>query len=454
MSFLDEDYLLETEKAKKIFSSIEDLPIVDAHSHVNPQRVVKNEGWSDIWEVEGETDHYVWSLMRRRDVSEEKITGKASNKEKWEKLAQIFPMLAGNPTYEWVHLDLKRRFGIDKPISEDTGEEIWRKTSEELEKNKLRPKELLNEMNVEVLCTTDNPISELEFHKVAKKKVTGTKLLPTWRPDKGMNIGSDSWSEFVQELEERTNIETSNLNGFIDALWRTHDYFNKNGCVASDHGLEKINTKPVEKSRARKIYKRAKSGKNIDESEKRDFKAFMLKKFGEMNEESDWVTQLHIGAVRDYRKRLFEKMGSDSGGDISTQSVSYAEGLRYFLNRFDSRVDTVIYCLDPTHLPTLATICRAFPNVNLGAPWWFNDSPYGMEKYLEYIGSVDLLSNLAGMVSDSRKLVSLGSRFEMFRRCLSNIIGELVSRGQIPEKAGIDLAKYLSFERPKELFGF
>lgn len=454
MAFLDEQYLLESETAKRIYDQIKDLPIFDVHSHVSPKRIAENEGWNDIWEVEGETDHYVWSLMRKRGVPEEKITGDASNREKWRALAEIFPRLAGNPTYEWIHLDLKRRFGIDEPISGDTCEEIWEETSEKLEEDEMRPQELLDEMGVEVLCSTDDPTSELRYHQRAEEELKKTDLLSTWRPDRAMKIGKDSWEEFRRELEQRTDISTSDFDGFLEALWKTHDYFDKRGCAASDLAMRKPISKSVEKNEASRIYEEAVSGSSPSDQEKLKFKAFLLEKFGEMNEETGWVTQLHVGAVRDYRRKLFEEIGPDSGGDISTQNVDFAEGLKFFLNRFDNQLEVVLYCLDSTHLPTVATISRAFPNLSLGAPWWFNDSPYGIKRQLKYGGTVGLLSNFAGMVSDSRKLISFGSRFEVFRRVLADVIGELVEKGQIPEDVGVELAGLVSWRRPKKLFGF
>lgn len=454
MSFLDENYLLETSAAKVIYDQIEDLPILDAHSHVSPKRIVENEGWSDIWAVEGETDHYVWSLMRKRGIPEEKITGEASNREKWRALAKIFPKFAGNPTYEWIHLDLKRRFGIETPISEETEKEIWEKTSKKLDSEDMRPQKLLGEMNVEVLCSTDDPTSKLKYHESAEEELKNIDLLPTWRPDRAMDIGNESWKEFIGQLETRTGISTSDLDGFLDALWRTHDYFDERGCVASDHGLRRLISKEVKEREAERIYEKAYSGRHIKDEEKAKFQAFLIEKFGEMNEKSRWVTQLHIGAVRNYRRKLFQTIGPDSGGDVSTQNIDFTENLKYFLNTFDKRLKVVIYCLDPTHLPTLATLSRAFPNLSLGPPWWFNDSPFGMEKQLKYTGTVDLLSNFAGMVSDSRKLLSFGSRFEMFRRSLANVIGDLVEAGRVLEEVGTDLARYISWDRPKELFEF
>jgi len=454
MAFIDDEYLLETETAVDLYDAIADAPILDPHSHVDLQEVVENDGWSDIWEVQGATDHYVWELMRKRGVPEEKITGDASNKEKWLALAEVFPELIGNPTYEWVHLDLKRRFGIEKRIAPDTAEEIWDETKDLLDQPEYRPQALLEDMNVEVMCSTDDPTDDLADHERAAEELDGIDVKPTWRPDRAIKIAADGWREFVEELEDARGIETADLDGFLAAMKDSHDYFENHGCVASDLGIEQPVSKPVSEDRAARIYDRAVDGSNLDPDEVRDFEAFMLEKIGEWNRETDWVTQIHIGAVRDYRWDLYDELGPDTGGDISTQDVELVDALEYFLNTFDGELDVVLYTVDPTHYPTAATIARAFPNVSLGAAWWFNDSPFGMEQQLKYVGTVDLLSNYAGMVSDSRKLVSYGSRFEMFRRSLANAVGDMVERGQVPKPEAHDLVERMAYDRPKELFGF
>src|SRR5690554_6189847 len=193
MSFLDENYLMKNETAKKIYFHVKDLPIVDVHNHSDIVEIIEDKGWEDIWQVEAETDHYVWELMRRKGVPEEKITGKASNKEKWFALAEVFPDFSGNPSYEWIHLDLKRRFGIEKLISGNTAEYIWRKTKLQLQEDKMKPRRLLKDMNVEIMCTTNNPDEDLKYHKLARKEVKGISIRPTWRPDKALNIEKDTW---------------------------------------------------------------------------------------------------------------------------------------------------------------------------------------------------------------------------------------------------------------------
>ncbi|WP_136687390.1 glucuronate isomerase [Halorhabdus amylolytica] len=454
MGFIDDTYLLETDTALDLYDAIADEPILDPHSHVDLEEVVENDGWSDIWEVQGATDHYVWELMRKRGVDEEKITGDASNKEKWLALAEVFPEFVGNPTYEWVHLDLKRRFDIEKRIGPETAEEIWTETKELLDGPEYTPQALLKEMNVEVMCSTDDPTDDLADHERAAEELDGIDVKPTWRPDRALKVDADGWLDFVVELQEARGIDTSDLEGFLAAMADSHDYFEDHGCVASDLGIEQPISNPVSEDRAALIYERAYSGATLDPEEVRDFEAFVLEKIGEWNRETDWVTQLHIGAVRDYRWSLYDELGPDTGGDISTQDIELVDSLEYFFNTFDEELEIVLYTVDPTHYPTTASIARAFPNVSLGAAWWFNDSPFGMEQQLNYVGTVDLLSNYAGMVSDSRKLVSYGSRFEMFRRSLANAVGDMVERGQIPEPEAHDLVEHMAYDRPKELFGF
>ncbi len=448
--FLGKDYLLTNKTAVFLFERVKDLPIVDPHNHLEAKDIVENRGWNDIWEVEAATDHYVWELMRRCGVPEEYITGSRSNEEKWMMLAKVFPRFVGNPTYEWIHLDLRRRFGIEKVISEETAKEIWEETKEKL--SRMRPQQLLREMKVEILCTTDDPISSLEYHRKAKEVVPDVKILPTWRPDRAMNVEKEGWKSYVERLGEIYNEDTSTLEGFLGALWKSHEHFKKHGCVASDHALLQPDTYHVDGKRASEIHDKAFSGEKLSDEEVRDYKAFMMVQFGRMNQETGWVTQLHIGALRDYRDVLLRTLGPDSGGDISTNFLRIAEGLRYFLNEFDGKLKVVLYVLDPTHLPTVVTIARAFPNVYVGAPWWFNDSPYGMETHLKYMATVDLLHNLAGMVTDSRKLLSFGSRTEMFRRVLCSVVGEMVEKGQIPLREAERLVEHVSYYGPKELF--
>ena len=452
IEFLGDSYLLSSDSARSLYERVRDLPIVDAHNHADIVEIVENQPWSDIWEVEGATDHYVWEMMRKRCVDEELITGGGDNHHKWLALAEIFPQLAGNPTYEWIHLDLKRRFGIDEVISSDTAESIWEKTKTSLAQPTMRPQALLEAMKVEVMCTTDDPTISLPHHKRARQEIEGTRILPTWRPDKAMKIQWEGWLDWVSALGEETGEDVASLDGFLAALRATHDAFADMGCVASDHGVTVPWSHDADPVRPSRIHEQAMNGRRITNDQIADYHAFLLREFARMNAATDWVMQIHTGAVRDYRDRLLRTLGPDTGGDISDHSIEIVENLRPLLNEMDGRLKIVLYCIDPGHTASLATIARAFPNVSLGAPWWFNDSSYGMETSLRYVATVDLLANHAGMVTDSRKLMSFGSRTEMWRRAMCNVVGDMVERGQMPGEAAEELVIGLAYEQPKSLF--
>lgn len=451
MAFLNFNYLLSTESSVKIFETIEHLPIVDLHGHIEAQQIAEDKGWEDIWELECATDHYVWELMRRCGVPEEKITGDAPNEEKWRALAEVFPRFAGNPVYEWIHLDLRRRFGIQELLGPETGEKIWHEAKARLANDWFKPRQLLRKMNVEVLCTTDSPLSDLKWHRELQKCFPEVSILPTWRPDEVMRIGSRGWREFVVALGERADVDVSQLAGLIEALTWTHHFFANHGCLASDHGIEEPFAHFVPEKAAARIYEKAYHGKKISDTECRNFQAFMFYLFGELNSEVGWTMQLHIGAIRDYRQLLLQRIGPDSGGDVASHSIEIVKSLRDFMNAFDGRLKIVLYGLHPAHLYTFATLARAFPNVFLGAPWWFLDNPYHAANYLREVAAVDLLWRHAGMATDSRKLISIGSRTEMFRRVLANVLGEMVDQGRIPLETACDIAKQVAYYNPKSL---
>jgi len=450
--FLGENYLLRSVEAQEVFARVEGLPIVDAHNHVEAEQIATDRGWSDIWEVEGETDHYVWELMRRCEVPEELITGTASNREKWLAFAKIVPLLAGNPVYEWLHLDLRRRFGITDLIGPSTVDLIWQRTKEALTSPNMRPRSLLRDMGVDILCTTDSPLSNLDWHEKLEGELVTPKVLPTWRPDPLLQVGTPDWMKFVTELGDKTEEDTETLAGLLAAMEKTHQHFRSHGGVASDHGIDSPYGKPASRGEAERTYYKAISKKELTIEEQRALRSFFLHYFAELDAEAGWVMQLHIGAVRDYRDHLFESFGKDSGGDVANHMVEITYGLRHLLNGFDSRLKIVLYAMHPSHIYTLATLARAFPNVSVGSPWWFMDNPFHMRDQLLQVASVDVLSNYAGMVTDSRKLFSFQSRTEVFRRVLSDVLGEMVAAGRVPFEVATETAKRVAYLRPKELF--
>ena len=456
MGFLDNHYLLGGASSEAIYNEIKDLPIIDAHNHCDVKALAEDRKFTDIWDAEGSTDHYVWECFRKAGVPEEYLTGKkTSNFEKWMAVAAVFDKIAGNPTYEWIHLDLKRRLGINEVISKKNAKDIWEKSKKMLSQKKYSPQSMILSMNVEAMCSTDDPLDTLEYHKkLAKSRLAG-RVRPTFRPDKAMNIAKAGWVDYMAALEKRWNTKFNSIDDLMAALKAAHDFFAENGCRASDHGVNVPWSYQYTQKQANAVFKKAKAGKPLTEAEVICYMSYFLNEVAEMDAEKDWVFQIHIGAVRDVRDSLFKNIGPDAGGDMGDHMTDYLTPLLPLLNRFDNRLKTVLYNMHPAHNATLAQLTRVFgEKVCLGLAWWLNDSYIGMRRQLEYVGSVDVLSNMSGMVSDSRKIMSYGSRHEMFRRSLSFVLGEMVDRGQMPKAVAIKLASDLAYSRPKSFFGF
>lgn len=455
MAFHDDKYLLRGSVAVQLYSSVKNLPIIDAHNHADVKRIADDTLFSDPWELFAATDHYVWEVMRKRGVSEEYITGTASNRDKFLALGKIFPELAGNPIYDWIHLDLAF-LGFEGVIFDEfSSEMLWDALCKTLSEESSRPRALIKEMNIETMCSTDDPADDLADHVRANAAFDRMLIRPTWRPDKYMFIDKASFRPSCERLGKRYGIEINSLENLLCALRLSHDFFAANGCTASDHGLEKPfeGSNDIEKASA--IFDKVIKGESVTSSEADDFASFMLFKFAELDSEKDFVFQLHIGAVRDVRASLYNTLGPDSGGDLADHSIDIVKPLCRFLNHFDNSLKTVLYCLEPSHQSDLAGVSRAFGSkVNLGSAWWLNDTPIGMKRQLEYISSIDLFYNFAGMVSDSRKLLSYGSRFSMFRRILCSVIGEMVEDDRMPYSVAEKMLAHMCYAGPKILFNF
>lgn len=452
MAFMDANYLMKSAAGPALFTQIQKLPVVDPHNHANVKEIADNGNYADAWQLFAATDHYVWEMLRKRGVSEDLITGTASPKDKFLSMAKIFPEIAGNPVYEWIHLDLKRYFGINDLLSEATGEAIYNEVTAKLQTPAYRPQQLLTGvLNVEVMCSTDDLIDTLEDHKRVNESVGRTLIRPTWRPDKAMKITNPGWRAYMNQVEARFGHKLNSITDLIDAFKASHDFFAENGCRASDHGIEIPLRADYDMAEADRVFRKAMNEETLTIAERDCFMGTILAEASELNSQTDWVTQLHLGAVRDVRSKLYDALGPDVGGDVSNHYLDYLPALVSYLNRFDDRLKVVLYCLDQGHQATLATISRAFgEKVSLGSAWWLVDTPIGMRRQLEYIGSVDVFRNFAGMVSDSRKLLSYGSRFEMFRRVLADVLGDLVDRGQIPVNIAYDLAREMAYYGPKK----
>lgn len=452
MAFLDENYLLGNETAKALYAEVAHLPVVDPHNHADVRRIADNTPFCNPWELFAATDHYVWEILRKRGVPERLITGDAPDHDKWTAMAKVFPECIGNPVYEWVHLDL-RFLGFDELLCEETAEPLWNGVSAALAQEENLPQNLIRRMNIDTMCSTDDPADTLEFHAKANAAFGRTLIRPTWRPDRVTKIRKPDFAAYLRTLGARWGTGIRSTGDLLEVLKRSHDFFAAAGAIASDHGIRRPCPETADRSEAEAILKKALEGKEITAEEENRWTSFMMRSFGELDAEKGWVFQVHIGPVRDVRDFLFSTIGPDSGGDISDHFLDIVPGLCAFLNQFDGRLKTVLYCLEPGHQASLAAISRAFgENVRLGSAWWLNDTPVGMKRQLEYISSVDLFYNFAGMVSDSRKILSYSSRFEMFRRTFCDVVGDMVERGRIPAELAPKLARTVCFDGPKQFF--
>ena len=453
MAFMQENYLLESESALSIYNAVKDLPIIDPHNHADVAEIARNANYENMWQVFAATDHYVWEVMRKRGVEERLITGDASPKEKWMELARVMPEVAGNPVFEWIHLDLRRRFGITDILSAETGEKIWNEGNAKLALPEYTPLELLKKMNVEVMCSTDDPVDTLEYHKIVNQKAGRTLVRPTWRPDKAMRIHYPGFKDYIAKLGARFGTEIDSVKKLVDVLQKSHDFFAEQGCRASDHDTPHPLPGKATLEDAEAIFRKVMNGAKPDQHDIDTYQDYLTLQVARMDMEAGWVYQLHMGVVRDVRDTLFRALGMDVGGDVSEFSIDIVKPLCSFLNHFDDKLKIVLYCLEPCHQASLAVIARAFgKNVRLGSAWWLNDTPYGMETQLDYIGNVDVYANFGGMVSDSRKILSYASRFEMFRRVLSNVLANKVLRGRMPQEIAEKLAVMMSYTEPKKFF--
>ncbi len=449
MAFLDNRYLITNATGLELFAAIRNLPVIDPHNHADLREIARNECYRDAWQLFAATDHYVWEMLRKCGVPEDLITGSASPRDKFLAMGKVFPLIAGNPVYEWIHLDLKRYFGIDELLCESSAERIYDAVNAKLATDAYRPQALLTGvLNVEAMSSTDDLIDTLEYHEQANAAIGRQLIRPTWRPDKAMKIFAPGWREYIAKVEERFDMKIRRYSDLLEAMRRSHDYFAERGCRASDHGVDAMPV--IDYDDASHVFRKAIHGKSLDEAEIMGFMGAFLGEAAKLDAEKGWVMQLHMGAVRDVRKTLFSSLGPDVGGDVCNVHRDFLPGMVSLLNRFDNKLKAVFYCLDPDAQATLASITRAFgDHAALGSAWWLNDTPVGMKRQLELIGSIDLFSNFAGMVSDSRKLLSYGSRFEMFRRVLADVLGAMVERGQIPLSVAEMLAERMAYSGPK-----
>lgn len=462
--FLDKDFLLETETAKRLFHEYaENMPIIDYHCHLNPKEIYEDIKYNNITEVWLGGDHYKWRQMRSNGVEEKYITGDASDKDKFIKWAETLEMAIGNPLYHWSHLELKKYFGYEGYLSSETAEEVWELCNDKLKNGDLSARKLIEVSNVDVICTTDDPVDSLEWHKKIKEDNFSVRVLPTWRPDKALHIEKDSFSDYLHTLSAVSGVEIKDFDSLIEALKIRMDFFVENGCKVSDHGLEYIMYENYTDNEVNEILKKKLNGNQLSETEQRKYKTAFMVAMGKEYAKKNLVMQLHYGVIRDLNKRIFNTLGADAGIDAVNNYSSSVETGRYLNALAEENLlpKTIIYPLNSSDFDAIGTIIGCFQDsdtigkVQHGSGWWFNDNKTGMISQMTSLANLGLLGNFIGMLTDSRSFLSY-TRHEYFRRIMCNLIGNLVENGEYPEdeKSLKKIVEGISYKNAKRYFGF
>ncbi len=440
--FMDENFLLNTPTAQKLYHEYaQQMPVVDYHCHINPQEIAQDRHFDNITQVWLGGDHYKWRLMRSCGVDEYYITGGAPDKEKFLKWAEVLGKAVGNPLYHWSHLELRRYFGYQGILNKHTAEQVWDLCNQKLNEPGMGVRALIKRSNVKLICTTDDPVDSLEWHKMlAQDDTFDVKVMPAWRPDKAMNIEKPTYRDYLKQLSEVSGVDIYSFATLKEALIQRMDFFASMGCTVSDHALEYVMYDPATEDEIEDIFTKRFSVKPLTASDISKFKtAFMLFVAGEYAKRN-WVMQLHYGTKRDNNSAMFEKLGPDTGYDcINNHAPSYQ--MADFLDALDAKKalpKTIIYSLNPNDNAAICSILGCFQDstavakIQQGSAWWFNDHKQGMLEQLTCLANLGNLSGFVGMLTDSRSFLSY-TRHEYFRRILCGFIGDLVENGEFPD---------------------
>ncbi len=464
-AFLNEDFLLQTPTAQTLYHDFAaNMPIIDYHNHLVPQQIAEDKQFENITQIWLYGDHYKWRAMRAHGVDEKYITGNASDEEKFMKWAETVPYTMRNPLYHWTHLELQRYFGVTEVLNQDSAKRIYDHCSALLQTKEYSVRNLLRKMNVKALCTTDDPIDNLSDHKQIAASGFEIKVLPTFRPDKAMAVDDEIiFVEYVNALAEASGQTIRSLADYKAAIKSRHDFFHAVGCRLSDHGLEHIYAEEFTNEEIELIFDRLITGKLISKKEKWQFKSAMLVYFAHLDHARGWTQQFHLGALRNNNARLLGALGPDTGFD-SIGDFEQARPLSAFLNHLDSTnqlAKTILYNLNPRDNELLATMTGNFQDgtivgkMQFGSGWWFLDQKDGMEKQINALSNMGMLSHFVGMLTDSRSFLSF-PRHEYFRRILCNLLGQDVENGELPADIAWlgKLVEDISYKNAAAFFNF
>lgn len=459
---MDDDFLLATETARHLYHEYaEKLPIIDYHCHLSPREIYEDVHFDNITRVWLGADHYKWRQMRSNGVEEKYITGDASDREKFQKWAETLEVAIGNPLYHWSHLELKKYFGYEGHLCADTAEEVWNLCNEKLAQPDMSARNLILKSNVTMLCTTDDPVDSLEWHQKLREDDFRVKVLPAFRPDKAMAIEKESFLFYLEQLSSVSGVKITSFATLIEALTKRMDFFEANGCVVSDHGLEYIMYEPYTTEEVEQIMAQRLAGDTLTSEQMRKYKTAFMVAVGKEYAKHSWVMQLHYGVQRDLNKKIFKALGPDAGIDaINTYGSSIEMG--QYLNALaetDELPKTIIYSLNPADDAAIGTVIGCFQDssavgkIQHGSAWWFNDNKTGMTAQMTSLANLGLLGNFVGMLTDSRSFLSY-TRHEYFRRILCNLIGGWVENGEYPsdEKALKKIIEGISYYNAERYF--
>jgi glucuronate isomerase len=463
--FLGENFLLESEAARLLYHQYaSSQSILDYHNHLSPKDIAENRAFSNLTELWLDGDHYKWRAMRLNGISEKYCTGSATPLEKFEAWAKTVPYTLRNPLYHWTHLELKRYFGIDKQLTGHSAKEIYNQCNDLLNEKEFRVQSLLSQRGVEVVCTTDDPTDSLEYHEKFRNQNPAFKMYPSFRPDKCYSTDEpEVYNKYLDRLAESSQTEIHTFDDLIEALKKRILFFDLLGCRSSDHGLESLYYDPAALSNAPILFKKIRSNKPLLKGEQLHLQCAVLIELCKLYHEAGWAQQFHLGALRNNNSRMAKTIGADTGFD-SIGEFPQAFHLSKFLDYLDSTnqlTRTILYNSNPAHNEIFATMVGNFSDgsepgkIQFGAGWWFLDQKDGMEKQLNTLSNMGLLSRFVGMVTDSRSFLSF-SRHEYFRRVLCNLIGADVEQGLLPDDFDYlgNIVKDICYHNTKRYFRF
>lgn len=467
--FNDENFLLESPVAEILYHDYAaKMPILDYHCHLDVKDIAEDREFENLSKIWLEGDHYKWRAMRTNGVEERYCTGsETTDFEKFEKWAETVPFTMRNPLYHWTHLELKTAFGVNELLNPLSAKGIYEKCSNLLQTPSFSARGLLGLYNVEVVCTTDDPISSLEYHIKCRDENYGVKVLPTWRADKAMNIDDlASYKTYIDSLSEISNISIESFDTLIEALQKRHNFFESVGCRISDHGIEQFYAEKFTHKEVDAIFKRILQGEEPSQSDKLKFKSAMLYELAIMDWRSGWVQQFHYGVLRNNNSRMFGRLGADTGFD-SIADFSTARAMANFFDTLDcddKLAKTIIYNINSSDNDMVATMIGNFQDgsygpskMQFGSAWWFMDQKDGIEKHLNSLSNLGLLSRFVGMLTDSRSFLSY-PRHEYFRRIVCNILATDIEKGLLPrselEFIGKEIVEAVCYNNAKNYFKF